>query len=123
MNFYRFETKGQFQSVVSTSDTEFVKDGIQFSVIGVLPDGGFTPLLNKDIWESQQTPPEEQTGLPEDEVLAVGGEYKPDGTVYEKDEVIMQPTFKAGWHVNASDAVVGWEAMEVSPTQPSRIFG
>lgn len=77
--FYRFETPEQFMAAVGTSEVEFSRDGVQYSVIGRIPDGGLD----------------------------------------ENDE----PTFKAGWHVNASVEVDGWEAMRVHPAQPMRVFG
>jgi len=46
MKFYRFETKQQFHGFVGTTETEFVKNGIQFSVVGKIPDGGFEPALD-----------------------------------------------------------------------------
>ena len=107
MKFYRFETKQQFMAAVGTTETEFTKDGVQFSVVGKIPDGGFEPVID-------------EAGQP---VKAVGGEQKPDGTTYKKGEAVMQPTFKAGWHVNASGEVEGWDEMAVVPTQPVRVFG
>lgn len=38
MRFFKFESKEQFESIVKTSDVEFSKDGLTFSVIGLSVD-------------------------------------------------------------------------------------
>ena len=48
--------------------------------------------------------------------LFTEGEYAADGSV------ITEPVAMDGFHVNAADKVEGWEAFEVVPTNPRRIF-
>ena len=38
-------------------------------------------------------------------------------------EVTAQPTALPGWHVNATAAVPGWGAYQVTPATPRRVFG
>lgn len=94
MKFYRFDSKEQFQSVVGTSESEFTKDGVSFSVIGRIHAG--TESLQ---WV---------------EVAA------PDGGFNLAE--MMAPDYIDGWHVNASGPVAGWDEYLVTPAQPMRIF-
>lgn len=48
-----------------------------------------------------------------------------EGGVYDPDtgEVITPPTLLNGWHVNLIGALPeGWDAYEVTPKQPVRVF-
>ena len=126
--FLKFENEGAFYQALSalglSPAAEIKGDGFALSVIGLIPDGGYEPVLNKQYWLSHNTPPEDQKGLPDDVVLASGGEQKPDGTVYKKGERLMQPTYIDGWHVNLlGELPEGWDAMTVEVNSPVRIFG
>lgn len=53
----------------------------------------------------------------------IGVLYNDDGVYNEEGEVITPPTVIPGWHVNyLGDLPEGWEAFEVTPEQPKRIF-
>jgi len=53
----------------------------------------------------------------------IGVLYNDDGVYNEEGEVITLPTVIPGWHVNYLGTLPeGWEAFEVTPKQPKRIF-
>ena len=53
----------------------------------------------------------------------IGVLYNDDGVYNEEGEVITLPTVIPGWHVNYLGTLPeGWEAFEVTPEQPKRIF-
>lgn len=56
-------------------------------------------------------------------VDVVGVIHKPTGETVDTDDGPM-PVFAAldGWHVNATDPIVGWEAYAVAPANPVRVF-
>ena len=52
----------------------------------------------------------------------IGTLYNDDG-VYDDGEEVSAPTAMAGFHVNYSgDLPEGWDAYEVTPEQPKRVF-
>jgi len=56
-------------------------------------------------------------------VDVIGVLYNDDGVYNEEGEVITPPTVMPGWHVNYLGTLPeGWEAFEVTPEQPKRIF-
>ncbi len=53
----------------------------------------------------------------------IGTLYNDDGVYDEEGEVITPPTAMTGFHVNyQGDLPDGWEALEVKPEQPKRVF-
>lgn len=90
MKFYRFDSRSQFEARAGTSAMEFTHDGQHVSVVGLVPDGTETPVLDG-------------RGLPTGE---------------------MQPTYKAGWHVNTSGPIEGWkDYLQDKPRNPIRVMG
>lgn len=63
-----------------------------------------------------------------DRAIDVVGELYNDDAVYEEDEngdtvEISPPTKLPGWHINyLGDLPNGWDAFEVKPSPPQRIF-
>jgi hypothetical protein len=52
----------------------------------------------------------------------LGTLYGP-ATANAQGEVTAQPAALPGWHVNATAAVLGWDAYKVTPSTPRRVFG
>ena len=53
----------------------------------------------------------------------IGTLYNDDGVYNEQGEEVSAPTAMAGFHVNyLGDLPEGWDAYEVTPEQPKRIF-
>ena len=53
----------------------------------------------------------------------IGTLYNDDGAYDEEGEEVTAPTPMDGWHVNyVGDLPEGWDAYEVTPEQPKRIF-
>ena len=98
--FLKFDSEGQFLSELAklklSPASEIKGEGFVLSVIGLIPDGGKTPVLN-------------------DEGEPVLGE---DGLE------LLEPTYISGWHVNLLGQLPeGWDAMAVEVNSPVRIFG
>lgn len=53
----------------------------------------------------------------------IGTLYNDDGVYGEDREVVTAPTAMTGFHVNyLGDLPDGWDAFEVTPAQPKRVF-
>ena len=53
----------------------------------------------------------------------IGTLYNDDGVYDDEGEVVTAPTAMAGFHVNYQGALPdGWDAYEVTPDQPKRVF-
>ncbi len=53
----------------------------------------------------------------------IGTLYNDDGVYGEEGEEVTAPTPIEGWHVNyLGDLPDGWDAYEVTPEQPKRVF-
>ena len=53
----------------------------------------------------------------------IGTLYNDDGVYDEESKVITAPTAMTGFHVNyLGDLPDGWDAYEVTPAQPKRVF-
>ena len=53
----------------------------------------------------------------------IGTLYNDDGVYDEEGEVVTAPTAMTGFHVNyLGDLPEGWDAYEVTPEQPKRVF-
>jgi len=53
----------------------------------------------------------------------IGTLYNDDGVYDEEGEEVTAPTAMAGFHVNyLGDLPEGWDAFEVTPEQPKRVF-
>ena len=53
----------------------------------------------------------------------IGTLYNDDGVYDEEGEVVTAPTAMTGFHVNyLGDLPDGWDAYEVTPAQPKRVF-
>ena len=54
----------------------------------------------------------------------IGTLYEPTGEMLQgEDGPYPEMALIPGWHVNSPEPVEGWEAYQVTPTSPRRVFG
>ena len=98
--FLKFNDESQFLTELAklklSPASEIAGEGFVLSVIGLIPDGGKTPVLD-------------ELGEP----------------VLDEDGLeVLEPTYIDGWHVNLlGELPEGWGAMSVEVNSPVRIFG
>ena len=81
--------------------------------------GFYTTITDEEGVESEVL----QAYTAERAIDVIGTLYNDDGVYNKEGEEVSAPTAMAGFHVNyLGDLPEGWDAYEVTPEQPKRIF-